>query len=117
MSYGSKTVYDCRLSQWDRREQWLSVTEHTVLVYYKNHGSTEKCYMCTFFCVSEDNKQARVPFCLIIASYWANVPLEHKISQLGVGMCLPGWAPGVSAAQGVVVLVKTSHRGFCAIET
>ena len=73
--------------------------------------------MCTFFRVSDDNKQARVPFCLILASYWANVHLEHNISQLGVGMCLPGWAPGASAAQGVVVLVKTSRRVFCAIET
>ena len=35
MSYGSKTVYDCLLSQWDRKEQWLSVTGHTVLVHYK----------------------------------------------------------------------------------
>ena len=51
MSYGSKTVYDCRLSQWDRREQWLSVTEHAVLVYYKNHGSTEKCYVYILLCV------------------------------------------------------------------
>ena len=49
------------------------------------------------------------------ASYWENGHLEHAISQLGVGMFLPGCAQGVSAAQGVVVLVKTGHRVFCAI--
>ena len=46
--------------------------------------------MCTFFRLSQDNKQAGVPFYLMPASYWEDVHLEHTISQLGVGMFLPG---------------------------
>ena len=48
-----KTGYDCLLSRWDRREQYLFVTEHTVLVHCKHHGSNEtKIFMRTFFRVS-----------------------------------------------------------------
>ena len=69
-------------------------------------------FMCAFFRLSQDNKQAGVPFYLMPASYWEDVHLEHTISQLGVGMFLPGCARGVSAAQGVVALVKTGRRVF-----
>ena len=60
--------------------------------------------MCTFFRLSQDNKQAGVPFYLMPASYREDVHLVHTISQLGVGMFLPGcawylWAPGAGPRQ------------------